>query len=46
MDKKRFEFARKIVHLKIFRDLNPKLKDQYNELYLDHKLEIERNGEF
>ncbi|KAL4460470.1 hypothetical protein ABPG74_000221 [Tetrahymena malaccensis] len=46
MDKKKMEFARKIVHLKIFRDLNPKLKDQYNDLYLDHKLEIERNGEF
>lgn len=46
MDKKRFEFSRKIVHLKIYRDLNPIMKDQYNDLYLDQKLEIEKNGDF
>lgn len=40
MDKKRMEFARKIVHLKILRDLNPDLRDQYADLYLDHKLEF------
>lgn len=40
------EFARKIVHLKIYRDLNPKLKDHYADLYFEHKLEIERNSDF
>lgn len=36
MDKKRFEFARKIVHLKILRNLNPSWKDLHKEMETDN----------
>lgn len=46
MDKKRFDFSRKIVHLKISRDLNPNLIDRYSSLYLDDKIDLVNDADF